>query len=223
MIPNEIYGWTPISETTETGDFDFVLETEGFYLIDDGKNVRVVVKYYADHPGTDCRCFKFFSVWFNGRPFMICEVAGRPDHKEFYVTDYNTYNEAIAYLKSISTEAWEREEFDPDKDAEGLGRFYGTDISKFYNPDGVDPKYKVGDIVIAKVPKGHGYNPKMIETPVKIIRVQPFNPFWTYHGTQIARKCADKGFGWVDCPVGEGNLGAQFNDDRIVGPYEGED
>jgi len=225
MKPNEVYSWTPIKETKETWNIDFVLEAKGIYWVDEEKNEHVTIKFYADHPVDFDRCFKFFSVWFDDKPFMLCEVAGRPDHQEALVTNWKTYDKAIAYIKSLSNEDCERREtIDPDEDCEGLGEFYGTHVSAFYNSDGVDPKYKVGDIVIVRVPKSLGYKPKMIETPVHITRVEPYNPCWTYHGIQIARKCADNGsFRWVDCPVGEGSIGAQFNDEEVVGPYKGED
>jgi len=227
MKPNDVYGWTPISQTTDLWRISGSFEDVYIDYIQDGLNTRILVKKYVNEE-IDLRSFEFFSVWLDDRPFMIIERAGRggDDYYETYITDFKAYTDAGVYLRSLYYEDEHNKPtvMDPAKDIPDLGVFYQNDVRNYYNPDGVDPQFEVGDVVIARVPENHlNYKKKMIETPVVINQVDRLNPTFTYHGIQPCRKIKEgtKTFnGYTDCPFGEGSIGAHFSDGEIIGPYE---
>lgn len=103
-------------------------ESENYVPDDVSANVRVHVRSVYSYHGS--RCCTLETVWYGDKPFGIYQVAGRPDHREFYITDLAVYGEALAYLMSLyQVEEDEEDErvIDPSKPLRQLTCFYGTD------------------------------------------------------------------------------------------------
>jgi len=206
--PSEVYKWKPVETTRDLYHLEFAFENFP-YDVDDEKNLRIEIRYYANHCFDGERTFSFFSVWLDDKPFMICECAGRggTDCQEFFVTDRSLYNDAATYIQDIGNVETEPESQSPDEDIEELGEFYGYNVLKFYSPQSVRPKYKKWDVVTVSVREDpHSYtNKRRVDTPVRITQVFPHNPLETYYRIQLCRRQGSMG------------AGAQFNDADIKG------
>jgi len=218
MKPNEVYNWTPITTTKELSDIDDFLGDVPSY--DSDKNEKIEIKYYVTQEIDLGRGFYFCSVWFDEKPVMICETAGRGgrDYQNHFITDKKRYREMQDYVRTVLCDDYDSSLFDcdPDDDIDELGSFYNCEVKDFYSPEPLDTKYKVGDVVIAEVPKNHlSYmDKKTIKTKVLIDKVRPHNPYDTYSGIQIARKWTDRNI--INCEEGTGSIGAHFNESQIV-------
>lgn len=240
MTANEIYKWPPVEVTY---DIHRILEMLGLdsYLYKEGTNKKVEIRTYVDHNIDGERYIEMFSVWFNHakhpeksfEPIMIVQVAGRGgrDHREHFITDALGYTRMVAYIRSLlDIEEESVDTIDPDKDMVQLTEFYGISAHHFYDPK-LEPKYKEGDIVIAKVIKDHlkmkySSNPDYVETRCEILTVFPKDPSKTYHMRQLDRRWETekekKARGCTDF-VGEmvedkdnGGIGAEGNDNTIL-------
>lgn len=221
MKPSELYNMPAITTSKNIHLLDGHMSNIDFYNICAEASKRVELRFYADVDFDGRRVWVLFSVWFDGKPVMICQEAGREgsDHRATFVTDLETYKALSAYIVTLydNEEDDDDDSFDPNDDIPDLTEFYNRNLSEFYDPKGVNPKYKVNDIVMAKVPKNHlVYDKKFIITRVKIKRVMPFNPAETYYGIQLDRACDPDDMGnYIDKP-NEGNIGAFINDKDIV-------
>lgn len=231
MKAKEIYTQQHISKTN---DLYCILEFMDLdsSMIEESKNIKIEIRYYIDQNFDGERYMSMYSVWFKEKPFMICQIAGRGgrDHREKYVTDMNIYTQALSYIKSLMVvEEIMTDVIDPDKDCKELDTFYGYNVNVFYIPT-YEPKYKVGDIVLASVIEDHlrmAYTgKKYVETSCLILRVNMKNPTETYHMKQLdrrwetdnekkARSCTDF-VGNMVFEEGCGGMGADGNDSTII-------
>ena len=223
MTANELYACPPIRQRTDLCSLSAFVPFD-LSGIDDEANTQVVIKCYADHDFDGRRIWYLFSVWYKNRPIMVCQQAGREgnDHTEEFITDPDGYTEMINYISSVVRPPDlfpEGRSHDPDVDIENLTRFYGTSLDKFYDPEGVDPKHKVGDEVVVLVPKNHlAYETEQVKTWVRITAVFPYSPGQTYSGLQLNRRWATdeivKGY-YMMTAAGEGDMGAHFSESEI--------
>lgn len=223
MRPKDLYKCPPISVTKECYALSrHIVDVDS--CVDWEKNKYVELRHYANECFDGRRGWELFSVWFKHKPVMICQAAGREndDHTDEFITHAKRYVQMKQYIMSIS-ESGDEEEVDEVSvvaDDPTITKFYNCELSQFYNPDGVKPKYKIGDTVIAMVPENHlHYDSKMVKARVKIERVARFNPTETYWGNQIDRgwKHNKNGSQKMVTMVGKGGVGATFNDDKILG------
>ena len=130
MKPSELYEMDPIRETKDIESLEGHVEVN-MMDIDDEKNERVSLRYYADPYIDGYRIWQLFSVWFDDRPVMICQRAGRSgrDHGDTFVTDNQAFREMNEYLFSIREDYVDEEDiYDPDQDIENLTDFYGSTL-----------------------------------------------------------------------------------------------
>ena len=193
MTANEIYNWEPIAVSKEIYGLMEFMDLDG-YLLKDDANELIETRSYIEHSFDGERSQVLYSVWFKGKPVMICQTAGRGgrDHRENFITDSSLYKEMVAYARTLM-EIQEDDIYtiDPNESLDELRYFYGNDVLSFYDPS-FTPKYKEGDIVRASVIVDHlkmAYtNKQYIETRCKIQRVNPKSPSYTYHMVQLDRR-----------------------------------
>ena len=133
MTPAELYALEPQERTHTLGHlngfyFKHVPEVDRLPPEDLGK--RIEIRWAKYHNLDYRRYWALGSIWFDGRPFMIIQNAGREgdDHYRRFITDDDTYREAARYLKSIElvTESALDSAIVPlDVDLPGLTEFYG--------------------------------------------------------------------------------------------------
>ena len=140
MTPNEMYALEPESVTKDIGilvgygynhipeiSFDFGCEIEL------ESNQRVEVRYLKDFCFDGRRVWILASVWFDGKPVMIIQNAGREgsDHERRFLTDTSTYKEMVGYIQSLLSSVTEDDLVitDPDSEVPDLDKFYGHSLS----------------------------------------------------------------------------------------------
>jgi len=94
-------------------------------------NTRVHTRILYDPYIDGTRCCTLETLWLDDKPFAISQIAGRGgrDHTAFWITDTETYGQAVAYLLSLYRNEIEEDErvLDPTKPLRELTCFYGTD------------------------------------------------------------------------------------------------
>lgn len=103
------------------------------------KNTRVIIKVHKHVDFDSRRYWRLASVWFDDKPVMITQNAGREgdDHHKRFITNKGLYIEMIDFIKTL---------FEPDTDFEGeedvvkendvvdgLTYFYGDDLDGSFN------------------------------------------------------------------------------------------
>jgi hypothetical protein len=221
MKPITLYSFKPISKSKEIDSLSHFIE--GIDFFDLKRNTKIELRYYANEDFDGRRGWELYSVWFEDKPVMICQQAGREneDHLDYFITDEQTYDDMFEYLSSLQkTKSSTIKLYNPNKDIKDLTTFYSNSLEKFYDPKGVSPKYKKGDIVNAKVMENHMrdcylLNPKYITTRCEIREVFPHNPNRTYWGWQLDRRPGDRGN--MIFEKNKGGCGADFSDKDIEG------
>jgi len=152
MTANDIYKLKPISVTTEIDrligcGYNHIPEIDAYYL---GyvSNERINIKTYADYCFDGRRIWKISSVWFDEKPVMIIQNAGREgdDHAERFITDTDVYENMVSYIKTLMAKEELPDVIDPDENIPKLTGFYGHTLGEFYDPNFV-PVHKIGDVV----------------------------------------------------------------------------
>lgn len=112
--------------------YDHLPEVEECLLGLQGKNNKVEIKTLKDFYFDERRCWSLRTVWFEGKPFMIIQNAGREgdDHRQRFITDVETYKKFVDYAKSLtdSQEYYLEDLIELDKDYPNLINFYGNDL-----------------------------------------------------------------------------------------------
>lgn len=217
MTPNQIYALEPAQVKTCLYSLCDLLKDVDRYDIDWDLNGRVEARYYADHSFDGERCWSLYSLWFDDKPFMVCQEAGRGgrDHRDCFITDLDTCRAAEEYLRTLGRAGDGRQAVSPDEDAPALTSFYGCELSDFYTAD-LSPEFGPGDVVLAMVLEDHLRDrTKKVPTRVEIERVDRFSPRHTYHGRQLDRRLGTD-HRMVDSP-GNGNVWATFGESDVVG------
>jgi hypothetical protein len=121
-----------------------LMVTKDIYILDDhtevnmmdigtDKNERIELRYYADPYIDGRRVWRLFSVWFDGKPVMICQRAGREgrDYRNTIVTDNQAFREMNDYLWSLREDYVDEEDiWDPEQEIGGLTEFYGYSLKE---------------------------------------------------------------------------------------------
>jgi hypothetical protein len=141
MTPNELLKREPESTSYEVGRlngfyYHHIPELEFNILPTDDPNRRVELKFYKDFNFDYRRIWALASVWFDGKPFMIVQNAGKEgdNHYKRFVTDEATYKEALKYLSSIVLFADKPVEdvVDADADIPNLTSFYSHTLDGYF-------------------------------------------------------------------------------------------
>ena len=196
------------------------------------KNTKLEAAYYIDECFDGERGLAVFSLWFEGKAFMICQDAGRgnQDYNQRYLLDLAVYQAAITYLQALAQNEDKPSVVELNTNIPELDTFYGWETSKLYNST-LQPKFKEGDIVMAEVMENHLSDPynihgkaKAIWTRCKVVKVNQFNPTFTYRLAQLDRRWekaeeytarGGKPYELIVTDLGNGELGAQGNDKTV--------
>jgi len=141
MKPSELYAITPESETNDIslikGSWtDHLPELNYVDYFDDSvieKNNKIKIKILKDLNIDGRRGWRLLTVWFEGKPVMITQNAGREltDHHQRFVTDENLYKQMISYLREITP--FEDEDIsdvhDLNENIDNLDTFYGISLN----------------------------------------------------------------------------------------------
>lgn len=139
MKPVELYKRTPESISYDINIlkgcyYNHIPELEFLYICEDSlkKNNRVSIRIYKDFNFDGRRFWRLASVYFDNKPCMIIQNAGREgdDHSDRFITDKNLYMEMINFIGTlISPNIGEIEiSFNEDDDIKGLDEFYGNKL-----------------------------------------------------------------------------------------------
>ncbi len=136
MNANQIYQWQPIKIEKDLYSFLDLIDIDTYLPMSD--NEKVELKYYTYHSFDGERSFNLFSVWFDNKPVMICQTAGRGgrDHRETFITDVPLYKDMVSYIRSlIQVEEDAISSLDPEEDCKDLTEFYGESVTDYYDPN----------------------------------------------------------------------------------------
>jgi hypothetical protein len=140
MKPIELYNMEPVKIEKEIGCL------KGFHYnhlpeIDEElwglKNDKIEIKYYKNHCFDGRRVWILASVWYEGKPVMIIQNAGREgdDHSKRFITDKETYIEMVNYIKTLILPVFSEKEdvYDKEEEIEGLDSFYGYSLNGHFD------------------------------------------------------------------------------------------
>lgn len=92
---------------------------------------RLVSKIHCTHTFDESRNWRLGSLWFDEKPFLIYQEAGRTgDHEARYVTDRVLLWEAIRYAQTFQVDDYPDDKLDPDQPCLELTHFYGTNLEQ---------------------------------------------------------------------------------------------
>lgn len=142
MKINELYAMEPKKVTRELGylsgfRFDHIPELTNQFYVDsywglEEKNEKVEIRYHMDHCFDGRRVWVLASVWYEDKPVMVIQNAGREgdDHYARYVTDKDAYDSMISYIVSLLETDFkiEKDLYDADEDIKDVTHFYGHDL-----------------------------------------------------------------------------------------------
>ena len=130
MNANQIYesAYTPEDYALWAAIQDHIPEVES-YNISLANDTRLEFRSHFYHNFDGRRILQLGSIWFDGRPVMITQNAGREgdDHRHRYITDMDTYRAMVGYLLTLQGIDDFSQGFiiDPEKDMPELTSFYG--------------------------------------------------------------------------------------------------
>ncbi len=140
MTPNELYAREPIKRHSDLNwlvgcYFNHVPESDSVYngtlsVTDDHVELRV----YKDHWFDGRRFWRLASVWFDGKPVMVIQNAGREgdDYVGRFITDVDVYKDLVKYVKSLippnEVEVSKKDVVDPTLNVKCLTCFYGNEL-----------------------------------------------------------------------------------------------
>lgn len=135
MTPNEIYALQPVRVEYDIYTIEQFLDMDTYYTDGNEHSKRVEIRRYVDK-SFDCRRgWTLGSVFFDGEPVFIWQVAGRDWGKDFaahFVTDPEAYARMLTYIDSLTPEhALPYSVIPPDEDLPELTTFYGASADNF--------------------------------------------------------------------------------------------
>jgi hypothetical protein len=112
--------------------YDHLPEIEGDLWGLENKNDKVEIKVLKDFDFDGRRLWRLSTVWFDGKPTMIIQNAGREgdDHRERFITDVKEFKNMISYINSlIEEDTCDDVCFtNPDDKIKCLTSFYGNEL-----------------------------------------------------------------------------------------------
>lgn len=93
-------------------------------------NSKMEMRVYKNHNFDGRRRWVLASIWFEGKPVMIIQNAGREgdDHTARFITDHNSYAKMVAYLLSFKEEDSSCDVYRENEDIPNLTEFYGYSL-----------------------------------------------------------------------------------------------
>jgi len=148
LTPNHVYYLLPVQEVSHSPSllagcyFDHLRgsridPTEVQFYSKDSDRLEIKIHKYFEFDYRP-RYWRLMSVWFDGKPIMICQNAGREgdDWEERFITDKQGFIEMVTHIKTLlNTPMDDKIEDVVDPDAQ-LGRkliaFYGNKIDGYF-------------------------------------------------------------------------------------------
>jgi len=144
MTPNQLYQRTPIHTETFLSilkanwhHYNHIPEIHGDLPPAD-PNKKIEVRYYKDFHFDMRRYWALASVWFEGKPVMVIQNAGREgdDHSKRFITDKGQYQLMIEYLATLQKSdefISEPDLVSPNEEVKNLTSFYGNELDGIFD------------------------------------------------------------------------------------------
>lgn len=105
-------------------------DTSNLWLIPEGANTKVEIRTIHEHQVDSRRYWLLRSIWFEDKPVMIAQNAGREgdDHIKTFITDKERYMSMIGYIEGLIKEqdhSFDQPIYDTRTDMPELTKFYG--------------------------------------------------------------------------------------------------
>ncbi|MED1125287.1 hypothetical protein [Bacillus atrophaeus] len=144
MIIKELYARTPKRVERCLGHlkgyyYDHIIELTDQYNLDsyyglEEKNEKIEIKYYADCCFDGRRTWTLASVWYENKPVMVIQNAGREgdDHRERFITEPKLYDKMLTYIASLLNidTSVKHDIYREDDDIKELDNFYGFTLDQ---------------------------------------------------------------------------------------------
>lgn len=109
ITAKEVYALPYESETNELWSlkgcyYDFLPEIDdSLYSVNPEENTRLKIKVLKDFDFDGRRFWRLQTLWFDDKPVMIMQNAGREgdDHRERFVTNKQLYLEVVEYVRKL--------------------------------------------------------------------------------------------------------------------------
>lgn len=140
MKPADLYKRTPEKTGHEIGIlkgcyYDHVPEIP-FELPFEDKTKKVKILYYKDFDFDGRRFWRLAGVYFDDRPVMIIQNAGREgdDHRKRFITDQTAYLDMLRHIMTLGEPSKHEvpDIVDPETDIAGLDDFYGNRLDGYF-------------------------------------------------------------------------------------------
>lgn len=150
MTPNELYAREP--EKTDRDieilvgfRYNHIKEIDNldYYgtKLDTEKNDRIEIKYYKDFNFDGRRFWRLASVWFDDKPIMTIQNAGREGDDSYrrIITDAPGYGEMAKYIAKeliiydLNSIDVKDDFYDADEEVEGIDNFYGNSLDGHFS------------------------------------------------------------------------------------------
>jgi len=137
MTPNELYAREPEKIDKDLNHIKtfytcHIPELQGSIdWFPDDCNEKVEFKIYKDFDFDGRRGWFLASMWFEGKPVMIIQNAGREldDHSNSFISDESAYREMVKYIQTlIPIDVDEVITVEGDTDYPQLTEFYGNSL-----------------------------------------------------------------------------------------------
>jgi hypothetical protein len=102
------------------------------------KNKKIVIKFYRYFWFDPRRFWAIASVWFEGKPVMLIQNAGREgdDYHKRFITDQKQFESMCNYLTTLNPQTYvpgSSDIYSADDDQGDLGSFYGENMDTTRN------------------------------------------------------------------------------------------
>lgn len=149
MSPNDLYAMTPQKVSYATDDLFGCYYNHVPEVVEDIASklrfkefpqdpARLEIRYVQHHDFDFCRFWRLATVWFDGKPVMVLQNAGREgdDWARRIVTDGALYKEMLAYIWTFAMLELKKDAsavsvavVDPAADYKNIESFYGYGLN----------------------------------------------------------------------------------------------
>lgn len=135
ITAKEVYAIPYESETNELWSlkgyyYDFLPEIDdSLYSVNPEENTRLKIKVLKDFDFDGRRFWRLQTLWFDDKPVMIMQNAGREgdDHRERFITNKELYLEVLNYIRTLIGDNGIDDLVDENEERDYLN-FYGNHL-----------------------------------------------------------------------------------------------
>jgi hypothetical protein len=131
MTPRELLALEPKSTSHNVYQvLSEIPEADDTWNIEPETDERMEWRRYAYVDFDGRRIWELGSIWFDGKPTVIVQRAGREgrDHHERFIVDSDVYWDLVKYSYSLPRS----EDFPVQEDARGMDEDMGDELTSFY-------------------------------------------------------------------------------------------